>query len=174
VDVNELNKALEKVADNQNDESATSKALEKSECLGFVLGNELFAIPILRVEEIRGWERPSILPDTKDFVKGVINLRGSIIPVVDLRERFLQSAQRYLTTTVVIVLRIFYADSEDKIVGIVADSVTDVIQYHQDDLVKLPEMNDSIAEGFVKGILQHQQKVYFMLDIDPLLHISQF
>ncbi len=174
MDVSELNKALETVADNTVNESETQKIMDVSECLGFMLGDEMFAIPILRVEEIRGWEQPSLLPDTQDYVKGVINLRGSIIPVVDLRERFLQKKQNYVATTVVIVLRIFYADREDKVVGIIADSVTDVIQYRKEDILKLPDMDDSSAQGFVKGILKHNGQVYFMLDIDPLLNISQF
>ncbi len=174
MDVSELNKALETVADTTREENDAQMAFDVSECLGFRLGDELFAIPILRVEEIRGWEQPSLLPDTKSYVKGVINLRGSIIPVVDLRERFLNIEQRYLPTTVVIVLRIFYPETEDKIIGVVADSVTDVIQYQKDKLLKLPDMDDSAAEGFVKGILKHEDQVYFMLDIDPLLNINQF
>lgn len=173
MDVNELNKALESMADNNELEECSEKIFQFLECLGFVLGDEYFAIPILKVEEIRSWEVPSKLPDTPSFVKGVINLRGAIVPVIDLRERFMNCEQSFDKTTVVIVVRVFYPDCDDKIIGIVVDSVTNVIQYQMEDIRKMPQLNDSMAEGFINGILKHENKAYFMLEIDSLLNINK-
>ena len=174
MDVDELNKALESMGDVHDVDAETKSLFELKECLGFVLNQEYFAIPILKVEEIRRWEIPSKLPDTASYVKGVINIRGAIVPVIDLRERFIGVEQDYKSTTVVIVIRVFYPDKKDKIIGIVVDSVTNVIQYSDDNLKKMPEINESMAEGFISGILNHEENAYFMLKTDSLLNINQF
>ncbi len=175
LDVDELNNALTQVSDNSIEVGKSEELFEVTqECLGFRLNNEFFAVPILRVEEIRGWESPSSLPDSNAFVKGVINLRGAVVPIVDLREKFLGSEQAYESSTVVIVLRVFYPNEDDKIAGVVVDSVTDVIQYNPKNLKQMPEMDDHMAEGFVDGLIDFDDEVYFMLDIDKLLNINEF
>ncbi len=177
MDVTQLNRALGQVSTNSPNVNESGESIQdyaSERCLGFVLGKDCFAVPILRVEEIRKWEIPSALPGTQNYVKGVINLRGEIVPVVDLRELFLDEPQTYIKTTVIIMLRIFYQNSEDKIVGIVVDSLTDVIQYNSVDIKQAPNFNNSLADDYVTGLLSIGDNVYFLLNIDDLLNVEQF
>ncbi len=99
---------------------------ESADFLSFLLANELYGVDIKDVEEIRVWERPTPIPRSPTFVKGVINLRGMIVPVVDLRARFDIGECEYIPTTVVIVLRMSN-DEEERLMGLVVDAVSDVI-----------------------------------------------
>jgi len=99
----------------------------KQEFLTFIIGKEEFAVEILRVQEIRGWEKPNPLPNVPSYVKGVVDLRGTIVPIIDLREKFGLNAT-YNNTTVVIVVHVLTKQGE-RIVGLVVDAVSDVHQF---------------------------------------------
>jgi len=122
----------------------------KQEFLTFEIGTEEYAVEILRVQEIRGWEKPSPLPSVPSFIKGVVNLRGTVVPIIDLREKF-NLKVGYDDTTVVIVVHVLTSTGE-RIVGIVVDAVSDV---HTFDLSKLqppPDISSSLHNQFIVGL----------------------
>lgn len=122
----------------------------KKEFLTYVLGTEEFAVEISRVQEIRGWEKPSPLPNVPHYVKGVIDIRGMVVPIIDLRERFHLKVS-YNATTVVIVVHIITPAGE-RIVGLVVDAVSDVHVFDVNALQAAPDISDSIDNQFILGL----------------------
>jgi len=122
----------------------------KKEFLTYILGAEEFAVQIDRVQEIRGWQKPSPLPNVPHYVKGVIDIRGVVVPIIDLRERFNLEVS-YNATTVVIVVHILTAQGE-RVVGLVVDAVSDVHVFDVDHLQAPPDISDSIDNQFVLGL----------------------
>jgi len=139
--------------------------------LTFLLKNELYAVDILCVEEIRGWDEPTMIPNSPNYIKGVINLRGRIVPVSDLRERFSICEPTYDATTVVIILTI-QVEGKERQMGIVVDAVSDVVNGNGDDLEKAPNSAASEASRFVEGLLNVDNHVISVLDLQPLLVIE--
>ena len=125
-------------------------AESKQEFLTFEIGTEEYAVKILRVQEIRGWEKPSPLPSVPSFVKGVINLRGMVIPIIDLREKFNLKVV-YDDTTVVIVVHVITSAGE-RIVGLVVDAVSDVHTFEMSKLQPPPDISSSLHNQFVLGL----------------------
>lgn len=124
--------------------------ISKKEFLTFKLGREEFAVEINRVQEIRGWQVPNPLPNVPTFVKGVIDLRGTIVPILDLRDRFKLPAS-YNATTVVIVVHILTKQGE-RIVGLVVDAVSDVNEFDVNNLQAAPDISNSIDNQFILGL----------------------
>ena len=122
----------------------------KQEFLTFIIGKEEFAVEILRVQEIRGWVTPSPLPNVPSYVKGVVDLRGTVVPIIDLREKFNLKAV-YDGTTVVIVVHIITSLGE-RIVGLVVDAVSDVHQFDINALQAAPDISDSIDNQYILGL----------------------
>ena len=127
-----------------------AQATEKKEFLTFKLGKEEFAVAIDRVQEIRGWEKPNPLPNVPSYVKGVIDLRGTVVPVLDLRERFKLKAE-VDATTVVIVVQILTAQGE-RVVGLVVDAVSDVHAFDLNGLQPPPDVSSQIDNHFMQGL----------------------
>ena len=121
------------MAENINNDNENNAS---QEYLGFLLGNEEYVIDILKVQEIRGYTTPTKIAQSPDFVKGVINLRGNIVPIVDLRIKFDLPEISYTPFTVVIILNVC-----KKIVGIVVDSVSDVFNINVDEIKPAPEFS---------------------------------
>jgi purine-binding chemotaxis protein CheW len=107
--------------------------------LSFTLGEEVYGIDVLKVQEIRGWEEVRPLPDTPDYVKGVLDLRGSIVPIIDMRLRFNLSDAEYTATTVTIILNV---DTQEKshMIGIVVDGVSDVLDVQKQEVREAPSL----------------------------------
>lgn len=137
------------------------------EFLTFILGGEEYGLPILQVQEIRGWEEPTPMPESPDFVKGVINLRGRVVPIVDLRDRFHLDAS-YNDTTVVIVVRIQH-DTGEKVIGIVVDAVSEVYNIKDDEIQSAPNVRGAIGAEFVQGLSTVENKMLILLNIDSLV-----
>ncbi|WP_000555412.1 chemotaxis protein CheW [Vibrio sp. RC586] len=138
--------------------------------LSFILGMELYGVPLSHVEEIRVWEKPTPIPRAPDFVKGVINLRGMIVPIIDLRERFGLEECHYLPTTVVLILS--SSEQEQKrLMGLVVDSVSDVIG--QGESLLHPAVGESVVVPFISGILNVGDDVMSLLDGDALLDMDR-
>ncbi len=154
----------------------TSDALLNTEIeqfLTFELAGEAYGVEILKVQEIRGWEPVRIIPNTPDFIKGALNLRGSIVPIVDLRERFNMEKTDYSPMTVVIVLCV--ENNEGKhVMGIVADSVSDVLDVKLDDIRKTPDLGSNIDTRYMRGMYVGKDKMVMLLDVDKLLNPNQF
>ena len=134
------------------------------EFLAFKLGAEEYGIDILRVQEIRSYEKPTRIAKAPDFIKGVINLRGVIVPIVDLRLKFHLDDASYTEFTVVIVLNI-----GSRVVGIVVDAVSDVITLLSDQLRPVPDFSSTIASEHVLAIGAIEERMLILIDIDKLM-----
>lgn len=136
--------------------------------LTFIMADEEYGVDILRVQEIRGWEHVTPVPNTPKYIKGVINLRGTIVPLVDLRERFGVEQIPYGPTTVVIVLKILGEESE-RIMGIVVDAVADVYNIEDGKIKPAPDFGSVVSIEYVRGLASIDEKMLIVLEIDRLL-----
>ena len=134
------------------------------EFLAFKLGREEYGIDILRVQEIRSYEEPTRMANAPAFIKGVINLRGVIVPIVDMRIKFGLSEVRYDSFTVVIVLNI-----GNQVVGMVVDGVSDVITLNPEQLKPVPEMSSAIGSDHILAIGSLDKRMLILLDIEKLM-----
>jgi len=140
--------------------------------LTFMLAGEEYGVDILRVQEIKGWDAATRIPNTPDYVQGVINLRGTIVPIIDLRMRFNLEKLEYGPTTVVVVLKV-ESETKNRTMGIVVDGVSDVYSVSADDLKSAPEFGDEVNAEFVKGLATLAEKMVIILDIDKLLNSKE-
>ena len=147
---------------------ALGVAVDADQYLTFLLDGEEYGVDILRVQEIRGWERTTPIPNTPDYVLGVINLRGTIVPIVDLRRRFGLEMREHGPKTVVIVLRV-EAEGRERTMGIVVDAVSDVYNIPEAEVVPPPDLGGAISVDFVRGLATVEGKMVVVLDIDRLL-----
>jgi purine-binding chemotaxis protein CheW len=134
------------------------------EYLTFRLDQEEYGIDILKVQEIRGYEPPTRVANAPDFIKGVVNLRGTIVPIVDMRLKFSCSKAEYNAFTVVIILNL-----RNRIVGIVVDSVSDVMELPPDSLKAAPDIDSVIDSGAVLGLGSLGERMLILLDIERLM-----
>lgn len=137
------------------------------EFLAFKLGNEEYGIDILRVQEIRSYEEPTRLANVPPFIKGVVNLRGVIVPIVDMRLKFSLDEARYDHFTVVIVLNI-----GSRIVGMVVDAVSDVITLADEQMRPVPEFNASVDSEHLLAIGAVEDRMLILVDIEKLMSSS--
>jgi purine-binding chemotaxis protein CheW len=142
-----------------------------SKFLSFVVANEEFAVKILSVQEIRAWEQPTFLPNSPCFVKGVINLRGTIVPVIDLRLRFNFQKADYLTTTVIIILK-DTNNKRERLMGCVVDGVSDVFNIEASEVKDLPNHCGNIDHRLVEGVMSVDDHAVTLLNLKNLLSLS--
>lgn len=142
-----------------NQESGTS-----SEFLAFSLGDEVYGIDILMVQEIRGYEPVTKIANTPAFIKGVINLRGVIVPVVDMRIKFQLDAVDYNQFTVVIVLNVC-----GRVIGMVVDGVSDVIELAPDQIHAVPEFGSNLDTEYLRGMGTMDDRMIILIDIERLM-----
>ena len=134
------------------------------ELLSFVLGEAQYGIDILKVQEIRTYEAPTRIANTPSFIKGVINLRGNIVPIIDLRVKFGLPEQRYDTQTVVIVLNV-----AKRTVGVVVDGVSDVIAVPASEIKPAPELGGSLDTQYLEGLATVGGQMMILIDIEKLM-----
>lgn len=135
-----------------------------AEFLTFRLGGEEYGIDILRVQEIRSYEEPTRIANAPSFIKGVVNLRGVIVPVVDLRLKLRCDTAEYNGFTVVIVLNV-----RGRVVGAVVDSVSDVMALAPEQINAAPEMNASVDASYITGIASVGERMLILMDIETLM-----
>ena len=135
------------------------------EYLAFKLGAEEYGIDILRVQEIRSYEEPTHIANAPEFIKGVVNLRGVIVPIVDMRLKFGLHEVKYDAFTVVIVLTI-----GTRMVGMVVDAVSDVITLTAEQLRPVPEFNSAVAADHLLAIGTVDQRMLILIDIEALMN----
>lgn len=146
----------------------TAHAAEEGKYLTFALGEEEFGIGILKVKEIIGMMPIRPIPKTPEFVKGVINLRGKVIPVIDLRRRFLLAHKAYDDRTCIIVVEVQDSSSKTSL-GVVVDSVNEVANIKQDQVEATPSFGVSLDTQFIMGMAKVGDAVRILLDIDRVL-----
>ena len=147
-----------------SDKKPDNGSTAAGEYLSFTLGDEHYGVDILKVQEIRGYDSVTRVPDAPEYIKGVINLRGTIVPVIDLRLKLRLKDARYDAFTVMIVLNV-----EDRVVGIVVDSVSDVIPLNAEQIRPKPEFGAAVDTRFISGIGTQDERMLILLDIETLL-----
>jgi purine-binding chemotaxis protein CheW len=138
------------------------------EFLAFTLGREEYGIDILKVQEIRGYETVTRIANAPEFIKGVVNLRGIIVPIVDMRIKFHLGEPTYDQFTVVIILNI-----GGRVVGMVVDSVSDVITLSTEQIKPAPEMGTALNTDYLIGLGTIDQRMLILVDIDKLMSSAE-
>ncbi len=152
--------------------AAAHRTSQGGEFLTFRLGAEEYGIDILRVQEIRSYEQPTRIANAPSFIKGVVNLRGVIVPIIDLRLKLGCETAEYNTFTVVVVLNV-----RGRVVGAVVDSVSDVLELQKDSIKPAPELNSSVDASFITGIgtvksgqgESETERMLILMDIEGLM-----
>jgi purine-binding chemotaxis protein CheW len=138
------------------------------ECLTFQLGAVEYGIDILKVQEIRGYEEPTHIANAPAFIKGVVNLRGVIVPIIDLRVKFGQANVEYGHSTVTVILKLARS-----VMGVVVDAVSDVVDLAADQIRPAPDFDSAVGVNFITGIgtIQQgeQQRMLILVDIERLM-----
>lgn len=134
------------------------------ELLTFTLGNEEYGIDILKVQEIRGYDAVTTIANSPDFIKGVINLRGIIVPIIDMRIKFSLGNVTYNELTVVIILNV-----ANRVVGIVVDGVSDVITLTAEQLKPAPEFSSALDTQYITGLGTVDERMIIVMDIEKLM-----
>jgi purine-binding chemotaxis protein CheW len=139
-------------------------ATEGSQYLTFSLGQEEYGVDILRIQEIRGYSAITPIPNTPPSVKGVMNLRGAIIPVVDLRAKLAMPEAEYTPFTVIVVVTV-----GTKTVGLVVDAVSDVLNIPTEDIQPTPDFFGQVDARYISGMAKAGEKLVVLLDLDRVL-----
>ena len=135
-----------------------------SEYLTFTLGSEEYGIEILKVQEIRGYDAVTHIANAPEFIKGVINLRGVIVPIVDLRIKFQVGVADYHQFTVVIIINVL-----GKVVGIVVDGVSDVVTLNAEQIKPAPEFGSALDTDYITGLGTMNEQMLILVDIERLM-----
>lgn len=145
-------------------ENSVTSNISGGEFLTFTLGHEEYGMDILKVQEIRGYDAVTAIANTPAFIKGVINLRGIIVPIVDLRIKFNMSKVDYNQFTVVIILNL-----GTRVVGVVVDSVSDVLTLMPDQIKTAPALSTSLDTRYIMGLGTVDQRMLILIDIEKLM-----
>lgn len=148
----------------QDSTSATTARGSSQQFLTFTIGEEEYGIDIMTVREIKGWSDTTRLPNTPDYMRGVMNLRGLIIPIFDLRARFTQQLTAATAKHVTIVIA-----AGDRTVSILADTVSDILTVSGDEIKPAPEMESTIDGRYVTGLIAVGERMVVVLDLETLL-----
>src|ERR1044072_7044309 len=144
--------------------SAPQDVRATNEYLTFTLGAEEYGVEILKVQEIRGYEAVTRIANAPDFIKGVANLRGTIVPIVDMRIKFNLGEPEYNAFTVVIILNV-----AGRVVGMVVDSVSDVIELKPDQIRPAPDFSSSFDTKYIPGLGTVDERMLILVDIERLM-----
>ncbi len=139
--------------------------------LSFTLGEEEYGVDILSVQEIRSWEPVSRIPNVPSYEKGVVNLRGAIVPIIDLRERFNLAHSEYTNLTVVVVLQTTLK-GRSRTMGVVVDSVSDVNDIDADSIQNAPDFGTKVSTEFISGLALVDERMLILLDVKKLLKLD--
>jgi len=146
---------------------AAGTAAPIQQYLTFALGREEYGVEILKIQEIKGFADITPLPNAPAYVKGVLNLRGTIVPIVDLRKKFGMPAEAYTTFTVIVVVQV-----QGKTLGFIVDAVSDVLTVAADAIQPTPDLHGQIDTACLTGLAptgEHGEKLVILLDIDKVL-----
>jgi purine-binding chemotaxis protein CheW len=149
---------------NQAANTAIDASDEAAQYLTVNLGNEEYAVDILAVREIRGWTAVTRIPQAPPYVLGVLNLRGAIVPVLDLRLRFSLDREEYTATTVTVIVMV-----NGRQFGVVVDAVSDVVEVAPGSIRPVPDMGTSVDTEYLKGLTSVGERMVLLLDVDRLL-----
>lgn len=162
----------EEAENTETEESEEIQLDNMLQFLSFTLGDEEYGVDILRVQEIRSWEPVSRIPNVPDYEKGVVNLRGAIVPIIDLRERFGLGHLQYSALTVVVVLQMLTEEGQTRVMGVVVDSVSDVIDVNKETIQNAPNFGTKVSTEFINGLASVNERMVMLLDVEKLLKLD--
>lgn len=145
--------------------NTTADTASLLEVLSFRLGNEEYGLSIQKVQELRGYDTVTHIANAPDFIKGVVNLRGTIVPIIDMRIRFNLGAPTYDQFTVVVILN----NIGGRVIGMVVDSVSDVITLAPEQIRPAPDMQGTMESACIVGIGTIDSRMLILIDIDKLM-----
>ena len=163
---------VEATENNESGQSEENKLENLVQFLSFTLGDEEYGVDILRVQEIRSWEPVSRIPNVPAYEKGVVNLRGAIVPIIDLRERFGLGHLAYTPLTVVVVLQIQSEEGKPRVMGVVVDSVSDVVDVDKKTIQDAPNFGTKVSTEFINGLASVNERMVMVLDVEKLLKLE--
>jgi purine-binding chemotaxis protein CheW len=155
-----------------NDNVTGTSADDEQQYLTFIMAGEEYGVDILAVQEIRGWEPTTVIPNAPDYIKGVINLRGTIVPIMDLRSRFNLERVEYSPVTVVIILKV-ETERGERVMGIVVDAVSDVHSISDSDTRNSPDLIEDLNTEFIRSLVSVDDSMIILLDVQRLLTIDR-
>jgi purine-binding chemotaxis protein CheW len=149
-------------------EQAISKSTGE-QFVTFRLEKEEYGIEILKVHEIIGYQGFAKVPNVPRFIRGVLNLRGSVVPVIDMRLKFNMAEKAYDNFTVIVIIEV-----QERIIGVIVDAVSDVVTLNAEELQETPDFSSGVRTDFIKGMGRKGEKLIIMLDIDRILSEQEF
>lgn len=132
--------------------------------LTFTLGDEEYGVDIMRIREVKGWTNATRLPNMPNYIRGVLNLRGMILPIFDLRTRFTGEPTNATEEHVIVIIAV-----KDRIVGVLADSVSDIITIGSHEIKPAPSMENDLESQFVNGLIAREDRMVVLLDMEKLI-----
>jgi purine-binding chemotaxis protein CheW len=147
--------------------SASAQVAEQAATTQYLtvnLGDEIYGVDILAVREIRGWTPVTRIPQAPSYVLGVLNLRGAIVPVLDMRLRFGLAREEYTATTVTVIITV-----AGRNFGVVVDAVSDVLDVIDNQVRPVPDMGTTVDTEYLKGLTSVDERMVLLLDVDKLL-----
>jgi purine-binding chemotaxis protein CheW len=136
--------------------------------LTFALGQEEYGVEILKIQEIKGFSAITPLPNAPPYVRGVLNLRGTIVPIVDLRKKFGMPEEAYTKFTVIVVVQV-----KGQTLGFIVDAVSDVLTVTGADIQPTPDLHGQVDTSFINGLARANEKLVILLDIDKVLTAAE-
>ncbi|HQO01232.1 MAG TPA: chemotaxis protein CheW [Spirochaetota bacterium] len=143
---------------------AEAEIEEMEQYVTFTIGNEVYGVEVLKVQEIIGMTQITHMPNSMRFMKGVINLRGSVVPVVDMRLKLEMEEQEYTKFTVILIIEV-----KGTLVGIIVDAVSDVVGLPLSSIQETPHFSANIDTDYIKGIAKKAEQLIIVLDVDKIL-----
>lgn len=141
---------------------------ENSQFLTFTVGNEEYGVDIIKVTEIRGWQETTVMPDSPSYMKGVVDLRGVVVPIFDLKNRFGKGDIEIDNSKVVIVLNL-----AGKVIGVLVDGVSDIVSVNTAEIKESPQTTESqVDNAYINGLISQDEKMIILLDIENLFGIE--
>jgi purine-binding chemotaxis protein CheW len=145
----------------------TKNTAEVQQFLSFTLSNESYGVDLMSVREIKGWSQTTRLPNSPEFMKGVINLRGVVVPIFDLRKRFGMGNSEPNEKNAVIIVAV-----DKRIVGILVDAVSDILDATSNEISQAPQMESKVDADFIKGLISIEDKMVVLLDVNKIFDLE--
>ena len=152
--------------------NANGTATENEQLLTFIVNGEEYGVDILRVQEIRSWSTPMPIPNTPAYIKGVINIRGDVVAIADLRERMGLPKLQHGPTTVVVVLHVKWGGHK-RVMGVIVDAMSDVTNVPRSAIKPPPTFRDSNERSLAEGIVTLESKMITILDVDRIFDAAE-
>ena len=152
------------------EDQGLESAEDAKQFLSFKLGGEEYGVDILKVQEIKGWEGATPIPNMPSYILGVINLRGTVVPIINLRAFFEMEPLQFTKTTVVIVVRVVDEEKGERTMGLVVDAVSEVHNITQDEMRPAPEFGGACRADFIMALATKEEHMIILLEVDRLIH----